>query len=289
MGDIAEFLRNETIKVPSLMRILSTQNLHRKKARFLLVDVVKTNYKNTLGKIIATTPFSISADEVTDLCGFRYLGICVHFWENKILMNKLWSLIPLGIDTSSFAIFKIIETEILEKYGRNLIGFITDGAFVSKGHLKGVQKLIMDKIPGLVCIHCLAHCLDLIAKKAYNQIELEIDIFITKITNYFKNSSINKSKFLEFQKILKLDPLNTLPLCRTRWIKLHKFIQRTLSLWDRLTTYFEGKYLNSSILLKDTNYLYNLENISETSLTRKLASDFNNFNYCFLKRRFNGT
>jgi hypothetical protein len=47
--------------------------------------------------------------------------------------------------------------------------------------------------------------------------------------------------------------------------------------------YFEGKYLNSSILLKDTNYLYILENISETPLTRELASDFNNFNYCFLK------
>lgn len=74
MGDIAKFLRNEAIEVPSLMRILSTQNLHRDKARFLLVDVLKTSYKNNLGKIIATTPFSISADEVTDLCGFRYLG-----------------------------------------------------------------------------------------------------------------------------------------------------------------------------------------------------------------------
>ncbi len=49
-------------------------------------------------------------------------------------MNKLWSLFPLGNDTSSVEIFKIIETEILEKYGRNLIGFITDGASVFEGH-----------------------------------------------------------------------------------------------------------------------------------------------------------
>ena len=91
------------------------QNLHRGKARFMNSKVLMTIYKQNLGKILETKPFSISADEVTDCSRSHFLAICVHFWRDGCLTNKLWSLIQLGSELSSKSIFKIIDEQILNR------------------------------------------------------------------------------------------------------------------------------------------------------------------------------
>lgn len=240
IGEISTFFREAAHKNPNIFRILTNINLYRDKARILNSKVLTTLYKQNLGKFLETSCFSISADEVTDCSRSHYLAICVHFWKDGHLNNKLWSLIQLGSELKAPFIFKIIEEQILNKYGVNLIGFITDGASVFKGHLKGVQKLIRDKVPGLIGIHCMAHCCDLIAKKSYAKLEIDIDSFLRDIIHYFRNSTVNSAKFKEFQKALDVTPLNILGIVKTRWLELYNSIKRILDLWDVLKQYMKG-------------------------------------------------
>ena len=89
--------------------------------------VLMTIYKENLGGILETHPFSKSADEVTDCSRSHFLAICVHFWRDGCLTNKLWSLIHLGSELRAQSIFKIIDEQILKRNGKNLIGFVTEG------------------------------------------------------------------------------------------------------------------------------------------------------------------
>ncbi len=218
--EIANFLRKGASTHPNFTRMLSNQTLYRQKAQFLASDVLKANYKYHLGKVLEKTPFSISADEFTDLSGYHYLAICVHYWGVQNIENKLWSLVQLTNNLNAVSIYRILEEEIINQYGKFLIGFVTDGASVFKGHLKGVQKLINDKVSGLIGIHCLAHCTDLVAKKSFSQLEINIDCFLKNISNYFSASTKNKSDFLKFQRDLGLQPMRVLKICQTRWLEL---------------------------------------------------------------------
>ena len=114
----------------------------------------------------------------------------------------------------------MIEREILNTYGKKMIGFITDGAPVFQGPFKGFKALINESIPGIVNIHCLAHCTDLVGKKSYSRLTYDIDSFLTILVTYFSKSSTNKATFIELQKKLDFEPINILAISKTRWLKL---------------------------------------------------------------------
>ena len=170
------------------------------------------------------------------------LDYSVHFWDEtkNSIDNKLWCLKQLEEDCSAKELYKIMNEEIIDKYSKNLIGFVTDGAPVFSGQIKGVRAMLSDQISGIINIHCLAHCTDLVGKKAYRMLDYDIDSFLTLLVSHFTKSSTNKAKFRDLQKKLDFEPNNVLPLCKTRWLKLFYCIERINKLWDVLTQYFEG-------------------------------------------------
>ena len=208
-------------------------------------NVLKEHYKLNLRDFLLKNNFSLSADEVTDISGDHYLALSVHYWNYKesSIMSKLWSFLELSTDCTASALMKIIEDEVLNEYGKNLIAFITDGAPVFSGIYNGVQKLMKSKVPGLIHIHCLAHCTDLVGKKSYYQLEHNIDSFLSMLVYYFTKSSVNKAKFIDLQEKLDFLPsgsLEILMISKTRWLKLFQGIQRINKLWDCLNSFFEG-------------------------------------------------
>jgi hypothetical protein len=136
----------------------------------------------------------------------------------------------------------MIDDEIMKRnFSKNLIGIITDGAAVFKGKIKGVHTRMSQKIPGLITQHCLAHCTDLVGKKAFLSLTIDIESFLMNVVNYFRRSPLNKMKFLEFQEVLNIEPSNILGISKTRWLELYNGIKRILDKWDSLTLYFKGK------------------------------------------------
>jgi len=200
----------------------------------------KISYKERLSDILDRKLFSISADEVKDISGKNYLAISVHYSTENTSKAKLWSLIDLKIDCSAEKIYHVLEEEILNKYQKNVIAFVTDGAPTFQGKFGGVKAFIKDKIPGIITIHCLAHATDIIAKKAYNCLDSDFVSFVTELTVYFTKSSTNKAKFNQIQKAFDIEPLNILTISKTRWLELFNSIKRINKLWDSIDAYFKG-------------------------------------------------
>ena len=140
--------------------------------------------------------FSLSADEVIDVSGDHYIALCVHFWDEtkNSIDNKLWCLKQLGEDCSAKELYKIMNEEIIEKYSNDLIDFVTDGAPVFSGQIKGVRAMLSDQISGIINIHCLAHCTDLVGKKAYRMLDYDIDSFFDFVGKPFYKIINKQSK-----------------------------------------------------------------------------------------------
>ena len=224
--EIAKFLKKECYENPNFSTILQQQTIYRQKATRIAVNVFKQGYMSRLGEILERTPFSITADEVTTKAkagGDHFLAICVHFPENALMKNKLWRFIELQSDCDSHSLFQIIDEELIQKYGKNLIAFITDGAPVFNGRLNGVKKLVSEKAPSLINVHCLAHATDLVAKKSFNRLNYDIWTFINRITTYFTQSSVHRAEFTKLQLDLDLVPLQILHICKTLWLVLHNY------------------------------------------------------------------
>ena len=142
------------------------------------------------------------------------------------MKNKLWRFLELKSDCDSKSLFNIIFVELIQKFFKILFAFVTDGAPVFHGRLNGVKKLVSEKIPSLINVHCLAHATDLVAKKSFNRLSYDIWSVLNTITCYFTQSSVNRANFRILQADLDLAPLQILHICKTRWLVLHNCISR---------------------------------------------------------------
>lgn len=163
--------------------------------------------------------FGITGDIWTDLNQRSYLGLTVHFVEDFILRSMPLSLIPMkGSHTAENIGTEL--TRVLEEWQvplSKVVSVTTDGAENMK---KGIRDFF-----GADCHWiCLAHTLDLVARKAVQEKDVS-DVLekVKGIVTFFKRSvaaseSLNKAQGVK--------PLQLLQSCITRWNSTYKQLDR---------------------------------------------------------------
>lgn len=151
---------------------------------------------------------SIILDTSTDITNKHYLICYFSVIENNNVRTKLYKLIRLGIDEDADALFNHMINEFekdgIETYMQeNLVGYITDGARVFRGHINSVmvkfQNWIKPKNRKLIAIHCMAHRLELSLAEAFKEFTSISDIekLLNEIHKFYFSSSHKRAAHLE--------------------------------------------------------------------------------------------
>lgn len=134
-----------------------------------------------LDKINSSNPswYAVICDETTDVTCKEQLNLSVHYVDgNYVVYEDTVGLFnPPNITAQTFA--EALKN-ILVRCNLPLLmcrGQAYDGAAAMQGKRKGLAKLIRDKCPAAVSVHCFAHCLNLCLQDACRSIPLIRDSF----------------------------------------------------------------------------------------------------------------
>ena len=177
-----------------------------------------------------------------------------YFDNEEGIVCKLIALKECSICASSDALLNILDQEILSQdFSKNLIALVTDGANVMKGQNNSVLSKIKDSHPNIWYLHCICHCLHLVASHASETIPTFVLKFVKNVYKHFCNSPKRVAQFEEIMKTMNVKIKKILRAGKTRWLSLEAAIKRILELWVPLLNYFKA--------IKDTNRTQDFENI----------------------------
>jgi len=223
-------------------KIVRNLRMNRLRASELVTKCIKPIIGEKLESLLLDRPFSILLDETTDISRTQFLLILCQFWNDndKAVDCLIHSMHDSSLYQDSDSIFEIIKKNILDKpYGKNLVGFSSDGASIFRGEHNGVVKKLQDVCSNKVWeIHCLPHCFSLIANFAARAIPEYIEKLVKDIYNHFTRSAQRTSKFMNLQIFMNLKSYKMLRLVSTRWLVLEECVNRLLTRWDELIKYF---------------------------------------------------
>lgn len=229
------------------------------------IEFIAQDYRKNFSEELRSKKFSIIADESTDLTACHSLCIIVRYFDVKArkFRENLWDLIEIYTEKESLAkadqlAQKIINSFETEKIPlKNIIGFCSDTCNLMFGVFESVSLKLKLKMKHLKVIRCSAHIQHLAAKKAMEEIPEDIEGFLREVSNYINGSPKKHSRWLLHQVSKKVDPLNVLKPCLTRWLSIGQCITRILSRWTALKTFFEDEMTESNKAEKIYNDMQN--------------------------------
>ena len=116
---------------------------------------------------------------------------------------------------------------------------MSDTTNVMKGARSGVQKLIRDECPNVLDVGCICHLADLAVKSGMKALPVDIDQLFVDVFYYFYHSSKRKQDFCDLWcSLFTSEPQTILKHCTTRWLSLLRCVDRYLSQFDGLKSYF---------------------------------------------------
>ncbi len=119
------------------------------------------------------------------------------------------------------------------------VAFMSDTTNVMKGVRSGVQKLITNECPKLYDVGCICHLADLTIKAGMETLPVDIDQLFVDIFYFFFHSSKRKQQFADnWRSFFTSEPETILKHCTTRWLSLLRCVDRYLSQYDGLKSYF---------------------------------------------------
>lgn len=168
----------------------------------------------------------------------------------------------------------------------NIIGLATDGAAVMVGKNNSLYSHLKKDIAHLVLIKCICHTSAIVASKACAQLPRTPEDLIRNIATYVSGSAKRCAVLTEFQDYFNTEKKKILKLSTTRWLSMHKCIERILENWDVLKHYFT--YALAEDHLKMAEQILEGLNDSVTKcyllFMRYVLNYFNSFNALFQSR-----
>jgi hypothetical protein len=136
-------------------------------------------------------------------------------------------------------IFKTLDAE-LKRFGMswdNCIALGSDNAPVMIGAKKGVYGLLKKEAPAIYSSGCPCHLLHIAAKNAWKELDTNIEEILTDVYYYLKHSAKRLAELKALQE-LHGQNLKVLKHVPTRWLSLHKCVERLLLLRPALLDFF---------------------------------------------------
>jgi len=122
---------------------------------------------------------------------------------------------------------------------QNLIALVGDGASVVDGQNNSVLTNLKAMGSDIFYLHCIAHCIHLVASKAAEKIPRFVFKFIKSVYKHFCKSPKRIAEFEEIMEKMKVKIKKILKAGKTRWLSLQASIKRIIELWDPLAEYFD--------------------------------------------------
>ncbi|KAL5012296.1 hypothetical protein ScPMuIL_010847 [Solemya velum] len=192
---------------------------------------------------LCSGPFSILCDESNTRGADKCLVILVRVYDavRHQTMTKFLDM-PICNRPSGEQLFNTID-DVFKKRGLdwgNVIGYCSDNASVMVGRNNSVLSRIRLHQPSVFDLGCVCHLANLCAGHAVRQLPIPINDMLVDVFYHFKHSSVRKENFKEFQEFTDTVPEKILKHATTRWLSLEKCIQRTLTQWPALQSYFSS-------------------------------------------------
>lgn len=143
-----------------------------------LLDAMLQVCKNEIkAQIQSSTFLAVQADETTDIANIQQMVIIFRYVHDGIITERFWGFVrPEGHTAEHLANAVLKELDEVGVKPEQLVAQCFDGASVMRGQLGGVQTIIKQKYSQAYFVHCYAHQLNLIIKKAAS-INKKVKIF----------------------------------------------------------------------------------------------------------------
>lgn len=177
--------------------------------------------------------FTILADETTDISRIEQFSLCIRYLEKSsnfendnsyFTREDFLQFVPVhstvGLELANTIISTLTGLGINLKYLR---GQGYDGAANMRSVFRGVQAIIMQKLPKAIYTHCFAHCLNLCLNDAskVQQVRNTLGI-VQEISAFFRVSA--KRSYILRQKLEPKAFSGLKKFCETRWVERHESI-----------------------------------------------------------------
>lgn len=231
------------LKENDLIRQCNFSKLDRTRARTIATECFSEEIQEKLEEIMDNNFFHLIIDEVSDGYGNGYLGISIRYLNNNVPITQLYKLIKLEDNYTGEGICQMLEETILfsEVRKHHLISLITDGASNMCGEYKGVSSLLAKSVKHLFWLHCVSHCLNLILENAATNTMGDTVTLVKDISSTFAFSNANHSILSEIQDETDHKQKRILRYVPSRWLSLHKCIERILEEYEPLQNFFENQ------------------------------------------------
>jgi len=217
-------------------------SLARDKCKHIVTNVIAKREIDKIINNLQIRKFSILIDESTDISDSKIICVLVKYCSplNKKVTIKLLELMFINAtDSSANKIFENFRN-LFEKKRiplQNIVGMASDNASVMIGCHNSFMSRLKLEIPGLVTLNCICHLSALIASKACEKLPESSETLIRGVSTC--SGSAKRCAILdEFQDFFNMERNKILKLSNTRWLILHKCVERLLKNWEILQNYF---------------------------------------------------
>uniref|UniRef100_A0A8P4KJH8 Zinc finger MYM-type protein 1 n=1 Tax=Dicentrarchus labrax TaxID=13489 RepID=A0A8P4KJH8_DICLA len=169
--------------------------------------------------------FSVIVDETKDVQKKEQMSFVLRYFYNGVVHESFLEFeVAEHLDAAALSgkIICFLEKHGLE-YENNLVGQGYDGAAVMRGAHAGVQAKIKEVAKHAFCVHCSAHCLNLVIVDAVKSVADAGNFFSLLERLYvFMSGSYVHNKWLEVQReMFDGAPRELQQLSDTRWACRH--------------------------------------------------------------------
>ncbi|XP_077417139.1 protein FAM200B-like [Vanacampus margaritifer] len=211
----------------------------RTKATMIVKESLARGYTQDVIQYCRTHPFTLMIDESNDRTTKKRLVVLAHFFDGENTNTRLLDLPELASGTAA-SIFAVIDNILQENDipWSNIVGFASDNCNTMVGKKNSVLSRIKEKNGAVFSVGCICHLGNLCVKDGLKTLPVNIDDLLVDIFYFFKNSSKRIEDFKEFQDFTNSEQEKILKHCPTRWLSLQKVVERTLSQYEALKSYF---------------------------------------------------
>jgi len=217
------------------------------------VDIFKSDLENTIFFSLATDASNHKSEKIFPI-------IIQYFTKSDGIKSQLIKMSSLKNETSETISQYCIDTlNNLKIPLKKCIAFCADNANTNFGgiHRKGqnniffkLKEAIQNELEG---VGCSAHILHNTISTAANTFSFDAEMIIFKIFGYFSIYTVRTEKLKDFCEFVDINYRTILNHSKTRWVSLLPAVERTLSMWPALKSFFQSEEKPPKILLDTFN------------------------------------
>lgn len=194
----------ELLKILEKDSKLERVRLHRTKCSKLISAVVSPALLTELVQDVEDFPFSIIADESTDVSISKFMGLCIRFYSQReeSIVTDFLGIIEVTKCTGEILARTLLE--YLYKIGlppKNMFAIGTDGASNMCGLNNSFYTHLKKEVPSLQMIKCICHSLDKCAQYAFRKMPDHLNYLLKETYNWFAHSALRQHEYKNYYKV----------------------------------------------------------------------------------------